>query len=219
MDRLSRADWIRALRSGSMEAMKEDKHQLRERMLAIRRGLAPAAVAAKSEAIAECLKGLSCWHDAATVLTYVNVDGGRDNEVSTRGLIVDAMADGRQVLVPIALRGGKLIWSRLTSLDELEPSRFGVPEPRSECRRLVDPPPDALCLTPGIAFTPAGYRIGYGGGFYDRFLATFEGISVGLAFSEQMIRDFPRDGYDVPVRAIITDVACFGALAPPRHDA
>ncbi len=193
--------------------MSQDKNQIRQRMLALRRQLSHESVAAKGKVIARRLRGFSCWRNAAVLLAYVNVANGRDNEVPTRPLIAEAIASGRQVLVPIALRGGTMAWSRLESLDELAISRFGVPEPPPGLRRLTEPPRDALCLTPGIAFTPDGYRIGYGGGYYDRFLANFDGISVGLAFEEQLLEDFPRSAYDIPVQSVITDTAVYGALA------
>jgi len=195
-----------------MAAMVSQKKQLRQEMLALRRGLAPGAVAAKGAAIAEQLRRTDAWRRADTILSYVTSVDNPDNEVPTRELIAEGLSSGRTVLVPIALRGGVLQWSRLGSFDDLAPSRFGVLEPREECRLLLEPPEGALCLTPGIAFTRDGYRIGYGGGFYDRFLARFEGLAVGLAFAEQLIEAFPRQDYDIPVHAVLTDTGCHGVL-------
>jgi len=140
--------------------------------------------------------------DASTVLCYVS---SKDNEVDTHGLIAQFVETGRRVFVPIAEPGGIMLWSQLLELDELAPARFGILEPRPESRRISPAPPDALVLVPGIAFSPDGHRIGYGGGYYDRFLAGHEGPAIGLAFDVQIICSWETNEYDIPVKAVVTE--------------
>jgi len=116
------------------------------------------------------------------------------------------LGEKKTVLVPIAQANRVLEWSHLTSLSELEPGRFGILEPKVECRRLVHPPREgAVAITPGVAFTVRGYRIGYGGGYYDRFLSIFGGVSIGLAFEVQMAPAIPVGEFDVAVDYVVTE--------------
>lgn len=136
--------------------------------------------------------------------------------MDTGPLIEALLRAGRRVLVPIAEPGGGLVWSRLLCLDELANGRFGILEPRSECQRPTVPDPDAVVIVPGIGFTREGHRIGYGGGYYDRFLAGHPGPKIALAFDLQMLDSFRPEPHDVPVDAVITETAVYWAGARGR---
>jgi len=185
------------------------KSELRARRLEARRRLTAAEVAGKSRAIVQRLDGLAVMKTASTVLCYVS---SKDNEVDTCGLITSLLARERRVLVPIAEAGGLLLWSHLDGLGDLDRGRFGILEPRPGCRRVVSPPGDALVIVPGVAFTPEGGRIGYGGGYYDRFLARHGGTSIGLAYACQIIDGFAMDDHDVPVDFVLTEEGVYGDL-------
>jgi 5-formyltetrahydrofolate cyclo-ligase len=159
-------------------------------------------VAKGSAAVADRVFALPAYAHAPAVLTYV---ASLDNEVDTRPLIRTAVAEGRNVLVPIARHGGRMDWSLLESVDDLVPSRFGVLEPAPGAERLVPVPPDSIALVPGLLFTARGDRLGYGGGYYDRFLATYRGIAVGLAFELQLAPSLPVEAHDVPLPCIVTE--------------
>ncbi|HIJ65594.1 MAG TPA: 5-formyltetrahydrofolate cyclo-ligase [Candidatus Hydrogenedentes bacterium] len=182
------------------------KRELRKRVLAVRRAMAPAEVAERSRAIADALTRLDVFCSAQTVLSYI---ASKDNEVDTKPLVERLLAEGRIVLVPVADGRGGLAWSRLLALSELAPARFGILEPTPEFERRVEPPHQAPVLVPGIAFTRNGFRIGYGGGYYDRFLANHPGPKLGLAFERQIIGCFDIDPHDVPLDAIITEAAVY----------
>ncbi len=171
------------------------KAAIRREYLAARQALPVEEWAARSRAVRERLAGVPEFRDAATVLTYVS---SKDNEVDTQGLIESMMAEGVCVLVPVAGKDRRLTWSRVEALSELGPGRFGILEPLPGFMRPVDPPDDAVVLVPGIAFTRGGCRIGYGGGYFDRFLGDFEGISIGLAFDLQMAPQEERRMGTVP---------------------
>lgn len=185
-----------------------DKAQLRQTYLNQRRALSPQHAETASRAITMRLRNLPAFTNAPAVLSYVS---SKDNEVDTHDLIQALLTRPMppSVYVPIANPHGQLTWSRLISFNELKPGRFGILEPPEECRRMAEPPPNAIALVPGIAFTPQGYRIGYGGGYFDRFLEHFTGTSIGLAFACQMLDAFPIGEYDRPVDIVVTESAVY----------
>ncbi|HOZ46158.1 MAG TPA: 5-formyltetrahydrofolate cyclo-ligase [Candidatus Hydrogenedentes bacterium] len=178
----------------------DEKDTLRKAYLARRRALSDSESAEASRGMVTRLQALDAYRTASTVLCYVS---SKDNEVDTHDLIRAMLAEGKTVLVPVARPSGVLAWSRIASLDDLAPGRFGILEPRPECLRPSVPPVDALVIVPGIAFTPEGDRLGYGGGYYDRFLDGHPGPSIGLAFACQIAEQLPLSAHDRPVDALI----------------
>lgn len=185
-----------------MDTPGEQKRALRRTALERRRALTPDAYAVRSAAIAERLQFVPEFATASAILTYV---ASLDNEADTKPIIRNALTAGRTLLVPIARKGGRMDWSRLASLKELAPSTFGVLEPRADAERLSAVPPHAVALVPGLLFTRDGYRIGYGGGYYDRFLAGFDGLSIGLAFDLQWADAVPVEPHDVRLDMVVTE--------------
>lgn len=185
------------------------KSEIRKRCLEARRAMAPQDAAAKSHAIAQRLESLPVFAEAVGVLCYV---ASKDNEVDTRGLIGARLERGIAVLVPIAEAEGRMAWSQLRALDELAPGRFGILEPRPECRRIVTPPPEAPVIVPGIAFSPEGHRVGYGGGYYDRFLDAPRGPAIGLAYEIQIVAPWKTATHDIPVDFVVTETQTIKCL-------
>lgn len=180
----------------------DEKTRIRAECLARRRAIEPRDAAEKSRAIRERVLALPEIRDADTVLAYAS---SKDNEVDTHGLIDALLAQGKTVLVPIAGPRRVLEWSRLAALSELAPARFGILEPKPESTRPTAPPVDAPVLVPGLGFTREGYRVGYGGGYFDRFLAKHRGPSVGLAYDQQLIDSFNVQLYDIPLDIIVAE--------------
>lgn len=184
----------------------EPKTQLRRRYRALRDVLAPEEVAEKSARIREQLFNLPVMRSASTLLTYAS----KANEVDTRHIIDQALKQGRHVLVPVLLSQGELNWAVLTDLNDLEPGPFGVPEPRPDRRPLKPPPAGAPVLVPGLAFTPTRYRLGHGGGYFDRFLARHRGVKIGLAFDLQMVPELPIEPHDIQLDFVVTETGLYG---------
>ncbi len=179
-----------------------DKTTLRQRYLAMRRALPQAAVAEAGAAVAERLRDLGAIGRAAALLSYV---ASKDNELDTRGILAWALGQGKTVLVPVCMPKRAMAWSVLRDFGELAPTSFGVLEPRVDARELAFPPGDAPVLVPGIAFDRRGYRIGYGAGYFDRFLAHHAGLKIGLAYECQIIDAVPHEPHDVPMDVIVTE--------------
>lgn len=183
------------------EAIRARKASIRDAMRAWRRQLPVEAARERSRHIAERVMALPAFRAATALLSYVSV---KENEAGTVEIIRSVLAEGRPVLVPITEAGRSMTWSRLRALEHLAPAAFGVLEPASGFREIMTPPEGSVCLVPGLAFTVDGDRIGFGGGYFDRFLADFPGVSIALAFEEQMTH-FTPGPHDVPVDIIATD--------------
>jgi len=184
-------------------ADRERKRVIRAGALAARRALTPEEAERKSAAIRQRLISLPEFNAARALLVYVS---SKDNEVDTLALIRTALEAGRTVLVPVAMPSTReMLWSELKSLDELEPSTFGIMEPRKECVRPREHTETDAAIVPGIAFDTAGHRIGYGGGYYDRFLAAFHGTTIALAYELQIYESIPAEPHDRRVGFIVTE--------------
>lgn len=182
---------------------KDRKRTIRAEALAARRSLTSEQVTQKSTAILDKLRSIPEFESARALLVYVS---SKDNEVDTLRLIRTAIQSGRKVLVPVAVTSTReMVWSELKSLDELQPSTFGIMEPKEDRIRPVEHCETDVALVPGIAFDVAGRRIGYGGGYYDRFLAAFRGKKVALTYELQVYESIPAEPHDLPVDVIVTE--------------
>jgi 5-formyltetrahydrofolate cyclo-ligase len=114
------------------------------------------------------------------------------------------LSESRQLLLPVTEPGGIMAWQRVTDLSSLRPSRFGILEP--EPAESVPCPAQhrAVALVPGIVFAPTGERIGYGGGYFDRFLDRFWGVKIALAYETQLEATLPTEAHDVLMDYIVT---------------
>ncbi|NBG87353.1 5-formyltetrahydrofolate cyclo-ligase [Isachenkonia alkalipeptolytica] len=185
--------------------MSFNKKELRQEMIQQRKSLSPLEIKEKSLEIFHRLQGLSAYENARKLMTYVPFR----EEIHTTLLIRDFLAKNRQVFIPVTQpKEKKIIISELLDLEkDLETGHFGVMEPKPFAFRPKDPKIIDLVIVPGLAFTTSGYRIGYGGGYYDRFLPTLEQnpVTIALALDFQIVDSLPIDRYDVPVDMIVTE--------------
>ena len=96
----------------------------------------------------------------------------------------------------------------IDSFAQTERAFKDILEPIPECTVLVEKEQIDVIVVPGVVFDRNGYRIGFGGGYYDRYLQDFEGLRVSLAFQEQLYTEVPRESHDLPVHILITDNEC-----------
>jgi len=120
-------------------------------------------------------------------------------------LLGKLIREGRKVALP-AIRGSKMIF-HLVRDPELcfQESVFGIPQPGEEAPRIHSSDRTDIALTPGLAFTSQGTRLGYGGGFYDRFLKEFSGTSIAVAYTLQLAITLPASDHDRRVDYICTE--------------
>lgn len=142
---------------------------------------------------------------SSRVLVYLSIGW----EVNTWPVVDDLIARGSEVYAPVVQKNPRALLPRLyTSRSDLIPAAFGILEPSADAPGL-DPQELDLIVVPGLAFSPDGYRIGYGGGFYDRFLAASAAQTVGLCYSS-FLQDLPIDPWDKPVHFIATELGVMG---------
>lgn len=192
-------------------ASASDKKQIRAKYKAARSSMSKEDVMLKSSRIKQLLFSLPEFQTAKTVCFYI----ATKNEVQTENVIRDAIKLGKRVLVPIVEMDRTLVMSRLFDYDkELEPGAFGILEPKSTCRRIVPISEAELIIVPGVVFDLDGNRLGYGGGYYDRFLSSAKTNTrfVGLAYECQVVDKLPHGLGDVPVHKIVTECRVINAI-------
>ena len=190
------------------DAIAKRKSETRRRLIAERDAIDPAVRMRADESIARRVAELPAFEDAELLLTYLDVG----SEVRTRDLIERAWSGDKVVALPRCVRGTREVtWHSVDSYDQLEMGSYGLLEPSPNFAPLVDPMSYAqvLALVPGLTFDSRGYRIGYGGGYYDVFLSSFAGTSVGLCRARSMTEDLLALGlvslHDLPVNMVMTD--------------
>jgi len=155
----------------------EEKTALRRFYLERRAATAESEQRQMDEKIRQNLFFCAPYRSCRLLLIYVSTE----HEVDTRGIIRQAILEGKRVAVPRCVPAtGRLEFCEIGSLEELAPGTMGIPEPAPDASRLIWDFADSLCLVPGLCFDRLGYRVGYGKGYYDRFLADFGGDSLGL---------------------------------------
>jgi 5-formyltetrahydrofolate cyclo-ligase len=181
--------------------MREAKIALRRRILELRDGIDPVAHRTWSERILERLMALEEMASARTVHVFASFG----SEVDTIRLIGELLDTGRRAVLPVVDRARWTMTHRsIGRLGDLEPGFKGIREPCPGCE-AVEPSEIDLVIVPGVAFDRTGGRLGYGGGFYDSFLALCRGTRVALAFSLQVVDEVPCEARDLPVHAVVTE--------------
>lgn len=189
------------------------KRALRAEVLKIRESLDPPRVAEASAAITRRVLQLPGFLNARTVLAYVDVR----NEVQTAGLIRAALAAGKRVALPVTDRQQRALIPALihTYPAALVPGAYGIPEPR----RYTAIPPETLdcVLVPGLAYDYLGYRLGFGGGYYDRFLARVprHTVLIGPAYEFQVYETVYPEAHDRAVHFVVTEARTLSFPGPP----
>lgn len=186
------------------EVIKILKSELRQRLLAKRLALSPESVQAEESAIYQCLSQWSTFQEARSVLSFLAFR----NEPDLTALM-NAYPE-KQWAIPRCV-GQELIWHSYPA--PIAKNKYGIPEPKGDSP-LFDPANADLCLVPLLAWDSRGYRLGYGGGFYDRFLALHPLETIGIAHRAFRQEFLPADpAWDIPLKAVCTGegVHIFGA--------
>ncbi len=178
------------------------KSQLRDKYKQMRRDLSPEEKAQKDASIAQRVFRLWQYRENHILLTYVSTA----IEVDTHAIIKQALADGKRVAVPRCVPGTRSMeFYFIDSLEDLAPGAFGVLEPPPDPSRLLTDFSAGICLVPAFSYDWNGFRLGYGKGYYDRFLSRFEGNMIGICYSEYIRPHLPHGRYDRAVELLVTD--------------
>ncbi len=183
----------------------QSKEQFRKEIIESRLELTPLQVREKSDKIISKLITLPVYQQAGTIMTYVAFN----QEVETRELIKYSLSQGKRVFVPVTRKKERLLIPSeiLDFPGDLQPGTWGILEPKPDCFRPKDPQEIDLVIVPGVAFDKEKQRLGYGGGFYDRFLSKLPEQSsfVALAFQLQIKEQVFTEQHDQPVHLVITE--------------
>lgn len=186
-----------------------DKSSLRSNYLRVRRAIPARLRISSDDTIRSALRGFDVFQRAPIVLTYVSFGP----EVDTRTIIEELLEEGRRVAVPrVVLEEHKMVFSEISSLDELSPGTMKILEPPADAPVLTVPEMvKTACLVPGLVFDGSGHRVGYGGGYYDRFLTFYPGNKIGLARVTQLSSNpLPVGEHDVPVDFLVSEGTVWG---------
>ena len=174
------------------------KDEIRAAAICGRRALSHEDIIEKSRAIPTRL--MPFLDNADTVMCYI----AAFNEPRTADIIQALYDAGKQIVVPVSdISNCTIRPSYLSSPDKLIRGGYGIPEPIEFIPADIDD--IDISVIPGIAFDKSGMRIGFGKGYYDRFLAEFKGLRIGLCYELQLYDTLPHDLHDIPMDIIITE--------------
>lgn len=174
-----------------------DKKQLRAWIREKKRAMTQEQICAASEKLGELFVASALYQSAKTIYGYLPYN----QEVRTVPMLERALREGKRVAVP-KVYGDEMRFIYMDDLSLVEAGYAGIPEPVADGPVAEDP--TALVLMPGLAFDKAGHRIGYGGGFYDRFLAEEPNHpTVALCYDFQILPQLPTEEFDIPVDCVL----------------
>lgn len=184
--------------------MREIKKALRQTFSSLRKNIPQSLRKTYSAQIGERLRSTSFWQKSVHIALYYSVGA----EVDTIGIIKRGWQEQKIIYLPKSdPHRHQLHFYAITSFGQLSQGHYGIPEP-CEGKEPLDVKQLDLVLVPGLAFDCWGYRLGYGGGYYDRFLSQLspETVKIGLAYDSQLSEiPLPREPFDQPVDLIITE--------------
>ena len=181
-----------------------DKVKMREKYKLMRDSMHRADIMAKSLAVIDRLVGTDVYAQAEWLFPYVSYG----SEVDTVSLIETALKHGKKVAVPIHIdpRRNRMVFCKIESVKDLSHGHYGILEPVYKEENVVEPNEKTLMIVPGVAFDLNGYRLGQGGGYYDRYLAEHKRLAnYGLAYEQQIVDRIMINGYDVRMDGLVTE--------------
>lgn len=173
-----------------------DKKELREKSKEIRRNIPEKDF--KSNAIYNALIGSEEYNDAKVIAIYNSMK----DEVDTKEIILYSFLKDKTILLPKVV-DQEMVFLKVDSKTKYKKSKFGVSEPVDG--EIFDPSTIDLFIIPGLAFDIKGNRLGYGAGYYDRYLQETDVLKLGLAYEEQIVNSIPTDEYDIPMDIVQTE--------------
>ncbi len=179
-----------------------EKNQLRRQILAQRKNLDPALARKWSAWVQMHFLGAQCYLLARKIALYASFD----KEVDTRLVFERARKEGKELYFPRITSPGQMVFKRVEKYEEMIPNRWGILEPKDSAPQILLEGLD-LIVVPGVAFDRRGYRLGFGGGYYDRILSRLDShtITVGFAYGFQIKERIPVDENDQRVKRLVCE--------------
>ncbi len=174
-----------------------EKARLRKQLLDQRDGLSPDFIKIASSKIQDNLRKVEFYRNAKVLGGYHAVG----SEVRTQDILQEILNAGKELSLP-KVEKNDLVFKKILSFSDLEIGNFSVMEPKERCETVKK---FEAILIPAIAVTRDGYRLGYGFGYYDRYLHNKRSKKIALSYSKQVVRSIPHDSHDVRVDCIVTE--------------
>lgn len=182
--------------------MKEFKIHLRKKYRSMRENMDLKIKKIWDGKILKKITILNKYKRCKTILTYVS----KDIEVDTIGIIKKAWEDGKKVAVPACNKETmEMNFYEINSIDDLEKGTFGLLEPKKGTCKKIEETQATICIIPGFSFDQEGFRLGYGYGYYDRFLQNFKGTKIGICYNNCIVDKLPHGRFDCSVDILVTN--------------
>ncbi len=192
-----------------MSEIRTQKLEMREKYLAVRNAIDEERKNFCDKKIFDRLIASITYRHSTDILLYASISG----EVDTWKIFEAALRDNKRVAFPCCNPDNTMTFRYVTDACQLSEKAFGLLEPDDSCEECV-PSNFSLLIVPGLVFDKSGFRIGYGKGFYDRFLSTFSGVSIGLVYDSLLLPSVPRGRFDRHVDVIISEKGVYAVNAP-----
>jgi len=150
-----------------------------------------------SKKIQKRLKKINSYRDAQKIGVYYPIG----SEILTQDIIQELLSDGKDVFLPKVIEK-EMEFRKIIDFSSLEKGSFDIMEPKEDCE--IDNDLDVV-LVPTVGISPIGVRLGYGHGFYDRFLAKHKSVTISLTFEKQIVKKIPKSEHDIVIDWIITE--------------
>jgi len=174
-----------------------EKARLRKQLLDARDGLSLEFMKITSKEIQENLRKIDLYRNAKTIGAYYSIG----SEVKTQDILQEILNAGKVLALPKVVKND-LVFKKILNFSELEPGNFSVIEPKDKCEDVKNLD---LIIVPAIALSKDGFRLGYGFGYYDRYLHGKKSTKIALSYAKQVIRAFPVDDHDIKMNFIVTE--------------
>ena len=182
--------------------IRQRKRELRSKYKRTRSSMPPELKAELDKKLTDSFLGLDEYKENDTLFAFVS----SEIECDTSKIIEDALNSGKRVAVPkCGEKSGEMDFYYITSRSDLERGKFGILEPIPGKCQTADDYSSGLCIVPGLCFDLQGYRIGFGKGYYDRFLQKFGGPTVGICYYKCIQNSLPTGAYDKTVDILVTE--------------
>jgi 5-formyltetrahydrofolate cyclo-ligase len=178
------------------------KKALRKKYLSTREEISNKKVSEFSDIIIKKLLDSKEYINAKEIFTYININ----NEVITTKFIDLALLNKKRIAVPKVLKNGIMEFYYIKSFEEVKKGKFNIYEP-DKVNKLAKPSKKSLFIVPGILYDKSNNRVGYGGGYYDRYFNKYgkDFIKIGLAYNDQIIESIPFEKTDVKMDIVLTE--------------
>ena len=174
-----------------------EKSSLRKLLLARRDNLSADFIGIASKQIQKNLKKIESYRDSNVIACYYSIG----SEVKTQDIIQEILSEGKTLALP-RIEDDTLVFCCVKKFEDLEKGEFGIMEPKHNCPKLKK---FDVILVPAVAMTKDGHRLGYGKGFYDKFLTGKNIVTIALTYSKLVVKKIPKSNVDVPIEWVVTE--------------